>query len=113
MLGTLYENYAEGLVEAEDYQMMKERYQGEKQSMQDRVASLEEDRRRMDKDIAMFIEMEKDLDQFLKTHSNHAELIDKFVERVYVSGTERMEIRFKCDDIFKRVCAAMERSEDT
>lgn len=113
MLGTLYENYAEGLVEAEDYQMMKERYQGEKQSMQDRVASLEEDRRRMDKDIAMFIEMEKDLDRFLKTHSNHAELIDKFVERVYVSGTERMEIRFKCDDIFKRVCAAMERSEDT
>ena len=87
-------------------------YQGEKQSMQDRVASLEEDRRRMDKDIAMFIEMEKDLDQFLKTHSNHAELIDKFVERVFVSGTERMEIRFKCDDIFKRVCAVMERSED-
>ena len=66
----------------------------------------------MEKDIAMFLEMEKDLVQFFKEHTNHAELIDKFIDRVYVSGTERMEIRFKCDDIFKRVNTALERSDD-
>ena len=112
MLGTLYENYAEGIVEAEDYQMMKERYQADKQTLQKKAASLEEDKRRMEKDIAMFLEMEKDLVQFFKEHTNHAELIDKFIDRVYVSGTERMEIRFKCDDIFKRVNTALERSDD-
>ena len=62
----------------------------------------------MDKDIKMFLEMEKDLEQFLKNHTSHAELIDKFVDRVYVSGTERIEIRFKCDDIFSRVLTAAE-----
>ncbi len=110
MLGTLYENFADGIVEAEDYQMMKEKYQGEKQSLLDKAAALEDEKRRLDKDIKMFLEMEKDLEQFLKNHSNHAELIDKFVDRVYVSGTERMEIRFKCDDIFKRIRTATERS---
>ena len=107
-LGTLYENFAEGLVEAEDYKMMKERYQGEKQTFLDKAADLEDEKRRMDKDIKMFLEMEKDLEQFLKNHTSHAELIDKFVDRVYVSDTERIEIRFKCDDIFSRVLTAAE-----
>lgn len=107
-LGTLYENFAEGLVEAEDYKMMKERYQDEKQTLLDKAADLEDEKRRMDKDIKIFLEMEKDLEQFLKNHTSHAELIDKFVDRVYVSGTERIEIRFKCDDIFSRVLTAAE-----
>lgn len=112
VLGTLYENFAEGIVESEDYQMMKERYQSEKQALQDRVAALEDEKRCVDKNIEMFLEMERDLEQFLKTHSNHAELIEKFVDRVYVSGTERIEIRFKCEDVFNRVYAAMDGSGD-
>lgn len=110
-LAKLYENYAEGLVESEDYQIMKERYQNEKQSLILRAESLESEKRKLDRDIAMFLEMEKDLGKFLKEHSNHAELIDKFIDKVYVSGTERMEIRFVCDDIFERVTTALERGD--
>ena len=111
-LATLYENFAEGIVEAEDYHMMRERYLTEKDSLQKRLAGLLEEQRQMNRDIAMFLEMESDLSRFLNEHTNHADLIDKFVEKVYVSGTERMEIRFYCDDIFRRVCAATERREE-
>ena len=100
------------LFRSEDYHMMRERYLSDKASLQKRLDVLLEEQRKMDRDIAMFLEMESDLSRFLNEHTNHADLIDKFVEKVYVSGTERMEIRFYCDDIFRRVCAATKRREE-
>lgn len=111
-LTVLYENFAEGIVDAEDYQMMKERYQGERAALQKRSEELREDKRKMDRDITEFLKMERDLSAFLKENTDHAELIDKFVEKVYISGTDRIEIRFCCDDIIKRICEVTEERSD-
>ena len=111
-LTVLYENFAEGIVDAEDYQMMKERYQGERAALQKRSEELREDKRKMDRDITEFLKMERDLSAFLKENTDHAELIDKFVEKVYISGTDRIEICFCCDDIIKRICEVTEERRD-
>lgn len=111
-LTVLYENFAEGIVDAEDYQMMKERYQGERAALQKRSEELCEEKRKMEKDILSFLEMEKDLSGFLKEHSSHEELIDKFVEKVYISGDDRIEICFCCDDILERIKNMTEVTEE-
>ena len=107
----LYEDYADGLLNAEDYQNIKEQYVADAQRMQDELAGLEVKRKRLEKTIDDYTKIVKHLEQYLDNRAFNPELVHELVERVSISNTDGYEITFKCEDVYKRVIEMMEGGE--
>lgn len=99
----LYMDYAEGIVEWEDYQSIKERYISEKQQMEDELAELEQKRVRMERTIHRYTELTNHLEQYLDVRDFNAELVKELVERISFSGEKGIEITFKCSDVLQEI----------
>ena len=104
----LYEDYADGILDAEDYQNIKEQYVADAQRMQDELAGLEVKRKRLEKTIDDYSKIVKHLEQYLDNREFNPELVHELVERVSISNTDGYEITFKCEDVYKRVIEMME-----
>lgn len=104
----LYEDYADGILDAEDYQNIKEQYVADAQRMQDELAGLEVKRKRLEKKISDYSKIVKHLEQYLDNREFNPELVHELVERVSISNTDGYEITFKCEDVYKRVIEMME-----
>ena len=96
-------DYAEGIVEWEDYQSIKERYISEKQQMEDELAALEQRRVRMERTINRYTELTNHLEQYLDIRDFNAELVKELVERISFSGEKGIEITFKCSDVLQEI----------
>lgn len=107
----LYEDYADGILDAEDYQNIKEQYVADAQRMQDELAGLEVKRKRLEKTIDNYSKIVKHLEQYLDNREFNPELVHELVERVSISNTDGYEITFKCEDVYKRVIEMMEGGE--
>ena len=107
----LYEDYADGILDAEDYQNIKEQYIADAQRMQDELAGLEVKRKRLEKTIDDYSKIVKHLEQYLDNREFNPELVHELVERVSISNTDGYEITFKCEDVYKRVIEMMEGGE--
>ena len=107
----LYEDYADGILDAEDYQNIKEQYVADAQRMQDELAGLEVKRKRLEKTIDDYSKIVKHLEQYLDNREFNPELVHELVERVSISNTDGYEITFKCEDVYKRVIEMMEGGE--
>ena len=107
----LYEDYADGILDAEDYQNIKEQYVADAQRMQDELAGLEVKRKRLEKTIDDYSKIVKHLEQYLDNREFNSELVHELVERVSISNTDGYEITFKCEDVYKRVIEMMEGGE--
>ena len=107
----LYEDYADGVLDAEDYQNIKEQYVADAQRMQDELAGLEVKRKRLEKTIDDYSKIVKHLEQYLDNREFNSELVHELVERVSISKTDGYEITFKCEDVYKRVIEMMEGGE--
>ncbi len=107
----LYEDYADGILDAEDYQNIKEQYVADAQRMQDELAGLEVKRKILEKTIDDYSKIVKHLEQYLDNREFNPELVHELVERVSISNTDGYEITFKCEDVYKRVIEMMEGGE--
>ena len=107
----LYEDYADGILDAEDYQNIKEQYVADAQRMKDELAGLEVKRKRLEKTIDDYSKIVKHLEQYLDNREFNPELVHELVERVSISNTDGYEITFKCEDVYKRVIEMMEGGE--
>lgn len=107
----LYEDYADGILDAEDYQNIKKQYVADAQRMQDELAGLEVKRKRLEKTIDDYSKIVKHLEQYLDNREFNPELVHELVERVSISNTDGYEITFKCEDVYKRVIEMMEGGE--
>lgn len=107
----LYEDYADGILDTEDYQNIKEQYVADAQRMQDELAGLEVKRKRLEKTIDDYSKIVKHLEQYLDNREFNPELVHELVERVSISNTDGYEITFKCEDVYKRVIEMMEGGE--
>lgn len=107
----LYMDYAEGIVEWEDYQSIKERYISEKQKMEDELAALEQKRVRMERTIHRYTELTNHLEQYLDVRDFNAELVKELVERISFSGKKGIEITFKCSDVLQEIAEMMEGAD--
>lgn len=107
----LYEDYADGILDAEDYQNIKEQYVADAQRMQDELAGLEIKRKRLEKTIDDYSKIVKHLEQYLDNREFNPELVHELVERVSISNTDGYEITFKCEDVYRRVIEMMEGGE--
>lgn len=107
----LYEDYADGVLDAEDYQNIKEQYIADAQRMQEELSVLEDKRKRLEKTIADYTGIVKHLEQYLDKRDFNADLVHELVERISISNAEGIEITFKCADVYTKVLEIMEGGE--
>lgn len=100
---TLYEDYAVGLLDMEDYLTIKERYISEVQTMQEEMSQLEQRKRALERTINQFESIVKHLEQYLDSRDFNEELVHELVERISFSKENGIEITFKCDDVYQEV----------
>lgn len=105
---SLYENFVEGLLDEEEYQMLREHYVIEKEELKKSITETEARKRCVEKSIAEFLDIEKNLEKYLENRSYNQMLVDKLVEKVIVSAHGRIEIRLKCSDVFEKITKIME-----
>jgi hypothetical protein len=108
---TLYENYAEGLLEQEDYQSIKESYIQSTQQMQEELQQLEKKERRLEKTISQYTEMVKNLETYLGKREFDEKLVHELIERITVSKNNGIEVTFKCNDVYREVIQMIEESD--
>ena len=90
---TLYENFATGLLE---------------EKLEDGINQAQARKRMVEKSIDDFLEIEKNLEQYLDDRSFNQKLIDELVDKIYVSSKGMIEVRMKCSDVFQKVMEIME-----
>ena len=108
----LYEDYADGILNADDYQSIREQYIAESQRMQNDLEALESKRRRLEKTINDYTQIVKHLEQYLDNRDFNEELVHDLVERISISNTDGIEITFKCADVYKQIEEITEGGEE-
>jgi DNA invertase Pin-like site-specific DNA recombinase len=108
---TLYENYAEGLLDAEDYQSLKENYISSIQTMQEELRQLEQEKRMLERTINRYTELLKHLETYLDKREFNEKLVQELIERITVSKTGKIEVVFKCNDVYQKVVKIVEGSD--
>lgn len=108
---TLYENLAEGIIDENDYRYMKEHYILEKQKLQTEIMEAEGRKREIERCIDQFLDWESHLEKNLESREFDVKLVDELIEAIYISPDEKVEIRFRCEDIYKRIQTLLEDGE--
>ncbi|MCD8196981.1 MAG: recombinase family protein, partial [Lachnospiraceae bacterium] len=101
----LYEHYAEGILDAEDFQTMKERYAQEVQTMKGELQEAQESKRRLDRKIQRYTDMASRVEIYLGDRSFHEELVKELVDYVEVSASGAIHVCFRYADEFQAVAA--------
>jgi hypothetical protein len=107
---TLYENYAEGLLDAEDYQSIKENYISSIQTMQEELRQLEQKKRKLERTINQYTELVNHLESYLDKREFNEKLVQELIERIIVSKTRKLEVVFKCNDVYQNIVKIVEGS---
>ncbi len=105
---SLYENFVEGLLDEEEYRMLWEHYVIEKEKLKKSISETEARKRYVEKCIAEFLDIEKNMEKYLDNKSYNQMLVDELVETVIVSANGQIEIRMKCSDVFEEITKIME-----
>lgn len=109
---TLYADYAEGLLDKEDYQLIKEQNIVAAQRMQDELAELQKKRKRLEVTIKQYTDVVKHLEQYLGNREFNETLVHELVERISISNEDGIEITFKCTNVYEDIIKLMEGGED-
>lgn len=104
----LYENYAEGIIDVDEFICLKEQYATEKENLLEQQKRVEERFRNMKKNMDEFLNMEKRFEQYIGDRTFNEKLIHELVDCIYVSSEGAIEVRFKCDDVFSKVAEQVE-----
>lgn len=99
----LYENYADGILDTDDFHKIKERYDEKKQECRQRLQEVERECRIAEQNLEEFLEKEKSMEAYLNTTGLNDDVIHELVDRVFISQDNGVEIRFKCKDVIEQV----------
>ena len=97
-----------GLLDEQEYLTLKEHYVQEKEKLEYGINQAQARKRMVEKSIDDFLEIEKNLEQYLDDRSFNQKLIDELVDKIYVSSKGMIEVRMKCSDVFQKVMEIME-----
>jgi hypothetical protein len=106
----LYENFAGGILEQEDYQSIKEKYIYDMQKMKEELRQLEQRKRKMAKTISQYNEIVHHLERYLDRREFQPNLVKELVERITISESKGVEVTFKCNDVYEEIVKMMEGS---
>ena len=102
-LTTLYENLAEGIINAEDYKIIKERYLSEKDAAREELQAADIELRQVEAQLEEFMELVGRLEQYLGQGGFNEALVRELVESIQISQNNGIEIRFVCEDVIQQI----------
>jgi len=102
-LTSLYENLAEGIINAEDYKIIKERYLYEKDTVREELQAAEAEQRQAEAQLDEFSELVSRLEQYMGQGGFNEALVRELVESIQISQNKGVEIRFACEDVIQQI----------
>ncbi|MGN0150603.1 MAG: recombinase family protein [Clostridia bacterium] len=109
----LYEDYADGLLSAEDYIYHKQKYDDECKELSSRLNTLEVSRKKLNASLSKDNNWLKNIRNLLKTKEVTREIADAFVENiiVYDDNGIRVEVKLKYADELETLIKAIKEME--
>ena len=104
LIRSLYENYVQNLLTADEYFSMKADYEERISALSAEITSLENNIKALDEQTAQYRSMEKDAETLKRDHVLTAALIERLIDRIEIThdGDIHVEFRFKSDFIQQR-----------
>lgn len=104
----LYEDYVAGIVEKDDFDMMKERYIRELQNLREEIQTEKQNQRILEKKVNRYMDMVTHLEKYLDKREYNEKLVQELVEYIEVFTDGSIHICFKCNDGFQQIAREME-----
>lgn len=111
----LYEDYADGILSAEDYIYHKQKYEDECKELSSKLNSLEVSRKKLVKTLSTDNGWLKNIKALLKTKKVTQEIADAFVENitVYEDNGIRVDVKLKYGDELETLMEAIKEMEES
>ncbi|MDE6233928.1 MAG: recombinase family protein [Lachnospiraceae bacterium] len=106
--GTLYNDYADGILSESDYLYAKEKYLSEAASEEQRIFELQEMQRIYEKGCKGNGKLKSLVEEYKNFDSLTEKIIQSFISKVLVYGDERLEICFRFKDEFEELIQVVE-----
>lgn len=100
---SLYEDYAEGILDREEYQYLREQAISDIQRLQDKIVNAEQRLIEMNKAIDHHIEEAESLEEKLECKEFDPALVKALIKTIKIYNDNRIEIVFNCLDVFENV----------
>lgn len=97
----LYEDYANGILTADDYNYMKEAYMEQATEAGAKLADALKEKHELEQRLTDFHKRTSELAGFRKDRSFNKDLVEKLVERIEVGRDKNIRIVFKFKDVFE------------
>ena len=104
----LYEDYVAGIVDKDDFDMMKERYIGELQNLREELQVQEQNQRILEKKANRYMDMVNHMEKYLDKREYNEALVQELVEYIEVYANGSIHVCFKCKDEFQQIAEEME-----
>ena len=104
----LYEDYVAGVVDKDDFDMMKERYIGELQNLREELQVQEQNQRILEKKANRYMDMVNHMEKYLDKREYNEALVQELVEYIEVYANGSIHVCFKCKDEFQQIAEEME-----
>lgn len=104
----LYEDYVAGIVDKDDFDMMKERYIGELQNLREELQVQEQNQRILEKKANRYMDMVNHMEKYMDKREYNEALVQELVEYVEVYANGSIHVCFKCKDEFQQIAEEME-----
>ena len=104
----LYEDYVAGIVEKDDFDMMKERYIQKLQNLREEIQTEKQNQRMLEKRVNRYMDMVNHLEKYLDKREYNDALVQELVEYVEVFTDGSIHVCFKCKDDFQQITKKME-----
>lgn len=104
----LYEDYVAGIVDKDDFDMMKERYIWELQNLREELQVQEQNQRILEKKANRYMDMVNHMEKYLDKREYNEALVQELVEYIEVYANGSIHVCFKCKDEFQQIAEEME-----
>lgn len=95
-----YVDYADKLLDAEEYQFIKDKLIADKAVISDKKKKLEKKQIEMEQSVRQYQEVTEQLEVNLNETEFNEQLVKELVNKIWVSDDGSVSIEFKCQDVF-------------
>ena len=96
----LYADYVAGVVDSEDYQLIREDYSKQYDSLRAALQRAEAKKKEVEQQIREYLNMTSNLEEHLDDFGFDAQLVKSLVQRIEVGADKRVRIVFGFQDVF-------------
>lgn len=96
----LYADYVAGVVDSEDYQLIREDYSKQYDGLRAALQRAEAKKVEVEQQIREYLNMTSNLEEHLDDFGFDAQLVKSLVQRIEVSADKRIRIVFGFQDVF-------------